>query len=82
YYIKRAEQYHPIIPIGAGTEVTVVFQKGFQLAFIEDSQKKTVKQQVGQAVNSGIQVSQQTLNELKLGDYVAPQASANIGGQP
>lgn len=82
YYIKRAEQYHPIIPIGAGTEVTVVFQKGFQLAFIEDSQKKTVKQQVGQAVNSGIQVSQQTLNELKLGDYVAPQASTNAGGQP
>lgn len=26
YYIKRAEQYHPVIPIGAGNEVTVVFQ--------------------------------------------------------
>lgn len=82
YFIKRAEQYHPVIPVGAGTEVTVVFQKGFQLKFIEDSEKKTVKQQVGQAVNSGIQVSQQTLNELKLGDYVAPQASTNAGGQP
>ncbi|EFA7607657.1 conjugal transfer protein TraB, partial [Escherichia coli] len=31
YYIKRAEQYHPVIPIGAGNEVTVVFQDGFQL---------------------------------------------------
>ncbi len=30
YYIKRAEQYHPVIPIGAGNEVTVVFQDGFQ----------------------------------------------------
>ena len=29
YYIKRAEQYHPIIPIGAGNEVTMVFQDGF-----------------------------------------------------
>ncbi len=29
YYIKRAEQYHPVIPIGAGNEVTVVFQDGF-----------------------------------------------------
>ena len=26
YYIKRAEQYHPIIPIGAGNEVTMIFQ--------------------------------------------------------
>lgn len=31
YYIKRAEQYHPVIPIGAGNEVTVVFCDGFQL---------------------------------------------------
>ncbi|WP_366212701.1 F-type conjugal transfer pilus assembly protein TraB [Arsenophonus sp. ENCA] len=38
YYIKRAEQYHPIIPIGAGNEVTVVFQEGFQLKTIEEMQ--------------------------------------------
>ena len=36
YYIKRAEQYHPIIPIGAGNEVTLVFQDGFQLETIEE----------------------------------------------
>ncbi|QXD01283.1 TrbI/VirB10 family protein [Klebsiella sp. PL-2018] len=30
YYIKRAEQYHPIIPIGAGNEVELVFNDGFQ----------------------------------------------------
>ena len=29
YYIKRAEQYHPVIQVGAGNEVTVVFEKGF-----------------------------------------------------
>jgi conjugal transfer pilus assembly protein TraB len=34
YYIKRAEQYHPVIPIGAGNEITVVFQEGFQLKTI------------------------------------------------
>lgn len=34
YYIKRAEQYHPVIPIGAGNEVTVVFHDGFQLKTI------------------------------------------------
>jgi conjugal transfer pilus assembly protein TraB len=31
YWIKRAEQYHPVIDIGAGNLVTVVFQKGFRL---------------------------------------------------
>lgn len=36
YYIKRAEQYHPVIPIGAGNEVTLVFQDGFQLKTIEE----------------------------------------------
>lgn len=39
YYIKRAEQYHPVIPIGAGNEVTVVFQDGFQLKTIEELAK-------------------------------------------
>lgn len=36
YYIKRAEQYHAVIPIGAGNEVTVVFQDGFQLKTVEE----------------------------------------------
>ncbi|MCP9269142.1 conjugal transfer protein TraB [Xenorhabdus sp. XENO-1] len=40
YYIKRAEQYHPIIPIGAGNEITVVFQDGFQLKTIEEMNKE------------------------------------------
>ena len=31
-----AEQYHPVIPIGAGNEVTVVFQDGFQLKTVEE----------------------------------------------
>lgn len=36
YWIKRAEQYHPVIDIGAGNLVTVVFQQGFRLETIED----------------------------------------------
>jgi conjugal transfer pilus assembly protein TraB len=31
YYIKRADQYHPIIEIGSGTVATVIFQRGFSL---------------------------------------------------
>lgn len=29
YYIKRADQYHPVIQVGAGNKVTIVFQTGF-----------------------------------------------------
>ncbi|WP_193138616.1 F-type conjugal transfer pilus assembly protein TraB [Klebsiella aerogenes] len=46
YYIKRAEQYHPVIPIGASNEVTLVFQDGFQLKTLEEmSAEKRGKQQ-------------------------------------
>lgn len=40
YYIKRAEQYHPVIPVGAGNEVTLVFQDGFQLETLEEARAK------------------------------------------
>lgn len=50
YYIKRAEQYHPVIPIGAGNEVTVVFQDGFQLKTIEEMDMERNGQQQVQAV--------------------------------
>lgn len=36
YYIQRAEQYHPVIPIGAANRVEVIFQEGFWAEFIED----------------------------------------------
>lgn len=38
YYIKRADQYHPIIEIGSGTVATVIFQEGFSL---NDDEKKS-----------------------------------------
>lgn len=31
YYIERAEQFQPVIQVGAGREVDVVFKKGFHL---------------------------------------------------
>ncbi|MCX7121693.1 MAG: hypothetical protein NTZ67_08000 [Gammaproteobacteria bacterium] len=42
YYIKRADQYHPIISIGSGTVSTVVFQTGFSLVPKTDSNQATV----------------------------------------
>lgn len=49
YWIKRAEQYHPVIDIGAGNAVTVVFQKGFRLETIEDAEAEKAKQEAPQA---------------------------------
>lgn len=70
YFIKRAEQYHPVIPIGAGVDVTVVFQEGFQLEFADVKKKKAAKAPVKEAVQQGITVSKETLRELNLGSPV------------
>lgn len=80
YYIKRAEQYHPVIPVGAGTEVTVVFQEGFQLKYTDEDKKSRPAQQAKAVVDNGIQVSQQMLRELNLGDAV-PQSAGQSRGQ-
>jgi conjugal transfer pilus assembly protein TraB len=37
YYVKRAEQYHPVIQVGSGNVVTIVFKDGFYLEPTEDA---------------------------------------------
>ncbi|WP_324022067.1 F-type conjugal transfer pilus assembly protein TraB (plasmid) [Pantoea sp. JZ29] len=57
YYIKRAEQYHPVIDIGAGNAVTVVFQQGFRLKTIEEQEAEKDRQN-----NSQVQVQETAAN--------------------
>lgn len=52
YWIKRAEQYHPVIDIGAGNQVTVVFQKGFRLETLEDAEDEKAKEELQKAGNA------------------------------
>jgi len=52
YWIKRAEQYHPVIDIGAGNQVTVVFQKGFRLETLEDAEDAKAKEELQKAGNA------------------------------
>ncbi|MFW9277913.1 hypothetical protein, partial [Glaesserella parasuis] len=40
--IQLAEQYHPVIPIGAANRVEIVFQEGFWAEFIEDQTESSV----------------------------------------
>lgn len=44
YYVKRAEQYHPVIQIGAGNIVTIVFKDGFYLEPDEASKLPSAQQ--------------------------------------
>ena len=74
YYIKRAEQYHPIIPIGAGNEVTMVFQDGFQLetiaeAALKKANKAPVPQQDDVLADPTVARS---FKDMKVGDLVDP----------
>lgn len=46
------EQYHPVIDIGAGNLVTVVFQKGFRLETIEDADDAKAKEELQKAGNA------------------------------
>jgi conjugal transfer pilus assembly protein TraB len=52
YWIKRAEQYHPIIDIGAGNRITVVFQKGFRLETLEDTEEQKAREALQNAAQT------------------------------
>ena len=44
YYIKRAEQYHPVIQVGAGNVATIVFKDGF---YLEPEEERDVVEKGG-----------------------------------
>jgi conjugal transfer pilus assembly protein TraB len=83
YFIKRAEQYHPIIPIGAGNKVTVVFQDGFQL-IPKDLSTKTQNNQQTASDKLAYQIgsaTQQTINATKAGANSATQQATQQADQ-
>lgn len=65
YYIKRAEQYHPIIQVGAGNVVNIVFKDGFSLLPDEqDSEgEELTKAKRQDTLASEAMVSEQLLQE-------------------
>lgn len=86
YYIQRAEQYHPVIPIGSANRVEVVFQNGFWAEFIEDvaEAEQARNSKAGQQIEEPVQNQptqgipaelQRQLGEVKnqtLADFVTP----------
>lgn len=59
YWIKLAEQYHPVLDIGAGNLVTIVFQEGFRLETLEDSEAEKAKE-AAEAAGSKVQTAAAT----------------------
>jgi conjugal transfer pilus assembly protein TraB len=64
YYIKRADQYHPVIDIGSGTVATVIFQTGFSLLpkSSSDNQSQNI---ASNSNNSSNQTSGNDASEIK-----------------
>lgn len=79
YYIKRAEQYHPVIPIGAGNEVTVVFQDGFQLKTIEELAQEQEKNQSGTGAADSSPVPAPSLPQGNLNGFSTDQMLNQLG---
>ena len=83
YYIQRAEQYHPVIPIGAANRVEVVFQEGFWAEFVEDidleqhperakKEEPTPQQQAFSGLPEELQKQLGEVKNQSLNDFVTP----------
>jgi conjugal transfer pilus assembly protein TraB len=68
YYIKLAEMYHPIVQVHAGSEVTVVFLKGFSLGEGITEEKASVKPNSQEPLPENLT---QTLKNAEVGDEVS-----------
>jgi conjugal transfer pilus assembly protein TraB len=81
YYVKRAEQYHPVIQVGAGNFVTIVFKDGFFLEPDEmthpHSQTNTHSAQISRAKTQEI-----AQNDEELDFAVPPEVLNKISNSP
>lgn len=78
YYIKRADQYHPVIEIGSDNTVTVIFEHGFYLTPVE---KKTKSANDKGLIQGGVEKAEATdTGSLQVPDNVLQQIkTAHLG---
>ncbi|EKD45287.1 MAG: hypothetical protein ACD_69C00354G0001 [uncultured bacterium] len=86
YYIKLADMYHPIVQVHAGSEVNMVFLKGFSLTEgLEDLEATTpytdkVANNNTATTQDGVpQNLMQTIKDSQLGQAVDVNGSSNSG---
>ena len=70
YYIQRAEQYHPVIPIGSANRVEVVFTEGFWVEFVEDQDESE---------NKSAKTPEEAIQPLRNGNPIPPELQNQLG---
>ena len=78
YYVKRAEQYHPVIQVGSGNVVTVVFKDGFYLEPDEDKRQHAMNQVKADEESQELVASSEEGNEGSMNFTVPPEVLGKI----
>ncbi|QMT62122.1 TrbI/VirB10 family protein [Legionella sp. PC997] len=78
YYVKRAEQYHPVIQVGSGNVVTVVFKDGFYLEPDEDKSQHAMNQIKAQQESPELITTQDENQNPEMNFTVPPEVLGRI----
>ncbi len=78
YYVKRAEQYHPVIQVGSGNVVTVVFKDGFYLEPDEDKSQHAMQRLKADNDSQGLVALHEESNEGTMNFTVPPEVLGKI----
>lgn len=76
YYIKRAEQYHPVIQVGSANKVTIVFKDGFYLEPDEDKSQHAMEQ--AKAQQEDLMAHQEENQSSEMNFTVPPEVLGRI----
>ncbi|MDP3562414.1 MAG: TrbI/VirB10 family protein [Legionellaceae bacterium] len=77
YYVKRAEQYHPVIQVGSGNLVTIVFKDGF---FLEPDEALRAKPRTTHAQSfSPTESSNEDFNDITVPSQIMDKVNASRG---
>lgn len=77
YYVKRAEQYHPVIQVGSGNLVTIVFKDGF---FLEPDEALRAKTRTTHAQSySPTESSNEDFNDITVPSQIMDKVNASRG---
>lgn len=78
YYVKRAEQYHPVIQVGSGNVVTVVFKDGFYLEPDEERRTHALNRVKEDEEAAGLVASQELTDGADMNFTVPPEVLGKI----
>nr|HAT8715175.1 conjugal transfer protein TraB [Legionella jordanis] len=78
YYVKRAEQYHPVIQVGSGNVVTIVFKDGFYLEPDEDKSQHAMNQVKAQQESQELIARQEDNQNSEMNFTVPPEVLGKI----